>query len=466
MQAFLYSVLFLLLTFCSFFKNQETTIGIAQGKSSQPQDSEIPSENIFLQNQVDATKPKLSFLEEERHLQAPTLLSAIESSALPTWHDLWNFSKDGLDRTLRDLASQTESDSTNVNDVARQLAGIAPINLSPKIVTKFQQATSKGWKNLHESTFIPLRLWRQRNLSSLDSISRVFYPFGGPDAAYVTQFFPNATEYILVGLESCGSVDSAKNILKSDENLALFFHSMEHFFQKGYFVTSYMESQLSSTKVGVVPVVLSQLVQLGYEILDVKSGSLSCSGDLIYASSTSDHTPGVSSSDSSTSESKSSKSSHSVKFMQIYFRSLAQTKCIIYLRCPMENANEANITALSNFIVKQKFATLVKSGSYRLYDTTLFSNIRNFILLNSAAILQDDTGIPYRFFTKSFNVKLFGLYNKPLLKIFQPYAQQDMANAYKEQKVSLLPFRIGYGCLDSPSNLLLALPEIPNNVQH
>jgi hypothetical protein len=319
-----------------------------------------------------------------------------------------------------------------IDHVSRQLAGLEPIHLSTELVENFRQLTTQGWNNLKRTVFEPLAKWRRRALPAFRS-KRVFYPFGGPDAAYVTQFFPDSAVYILIGLESVGSVESARKILSHSDHLKLFSRSVEHFLKKGYFVTSYMGSQLSSTKVGVVPVILSQLAQLGFEILDVKTVGISSDGVIC------------------------SEKDGLLNSVQIRFRSAAGEKTMFYFRCSLENENQEKVTTFLKFVGGEKFVTFVKSGAYRLYDTKLFSNVRTFILDNSEAILQDDTGIPHHFLTETFDIKLFGQYKKPPLKEFHAYHQQDLATAYETKSVWPLPFGIGYGNAKVESNLLLAI---------
>jgi hypothetical protein len=325
-----------------------------------------------------------------------------------------------------------ESKALNVGDISRKLAGLDLIGLSPAVVESFRKITMQGWDKLKKSVFDPLRGWRQRCFPAIDA-NRVFYPFGGPDAAYITQFFPDATVYILVGLETIGSVESAQKILANDNYLQLFSLGMEHFLKKGYFVTSYMERQLSSSKVGVIPAILSQLAQLGFDVLDVKNVGLAENGTICK------------------------EGEGRLKLTQIRFQSSVGKKTLFYVRCSLENSNHVDVELLCKFVNSESFITFIKSGAYRLYDTKLFSKLRTFLLKNSTAILQDDTGIPYHFLTESYKITLFGTYNQPSLKTFNAYRQNDLAKAYKDQTIEPLPFRIGYGSSSVPSNLLLAI---------
>ncbi|MDR1597684.1 MAG: hypothetical protein LBR89_01985 [Holosporales bacterium] len=394
-----------------------------------------------------------------------------------------------------DPACQVEKlDLPNIDHIAQQLGAVVrPCNpaLSEKKIKKFLSTTSAGWQNLKRTVFEPLQEWRKTNVAHLDQqVERVFYPFGGPDAAYVTQFFPNAREYILVGLERTGSSASAKNILSSDKTLYALNKCMEHFFQKGYFVTSYMQEQISSQQIGTTPVIMSQLAQLGYEIIDVINKSISLDGII------SDDPEGrikivqirfrvkrKAANDTM----RTNTAHYTVRANTAHYTVRANTandtmrsatatatatttvpapvnndysdKTLIYVACSVDNANDAALQALQKYVSSKAFATFIKSASYKFHDSQLFSELRTFVMTHSVAILQDDTGIPYKLLEPQFDTTLFGIYNHPTLKEFLPYNQPNLAAAYKKQTAVALPFLLGYGCLHAPSNLLLAVPK-------
>jgi hypothetical protein len=99
--------------------------------------------------------------------------------------------------------------------------------------------------------------------------------------------------------------------------------------------------------------------------------------------------------------------------------------------------------------------TFLKATSYMLHKPG-FSMIRERILSDSLAILQDDSGIPYRFFaTARWRVQLYGAYVRPYGS-FRPLEQPDLRKAYLTSGPKPLDFRIGYGYGRIASNLLFA----------
>jgi len=103
----------------------------------------------------------------------------------------------------------------------------------------------------------------------------------------------------------------------------------------------------------------------------------------------------------------------------------------------------------------QGSTTFLKATSYLIHDPE-FSIIREHVLAASAAVLQDDSGVPYHFYlSSSWRVQLYGEYVRPYGS-FRWLEQPDLRNAYLTQKPRPLPFRIGYGFRAVPSNLLFA----------
>ena len=84
--------------------------------------------------------------------------------------------------------------------------------------------------------------------------------------------------------------------------------------------------------------------------------------------------------------------------------------------------------------------------------------MRGLVLAKSRFVLQDDTGIPWRYYKKdkaTWQAAFFGRYTKPIA-IFHYNRQVDLAAAYADSlhRPGLLPFYLGYG-LKKESNLQL-----------
>ena len=102
--------------------------------------------------------------------------------------------------------------------------------------------------------------------------------------------------------------------------------------------------------------------------------------------------------------------------------------------------------------------TYLKAASYLPHDDFM-SMVREMMLDKSKTVLQDDTGIPYKYFTNGkWNVTVFGNYSKPIADFakFGVY-QPDLQKLYDSGNVGKMDFSLGYHFKDQINqNLLLA----------
>jgi hypothetical protein len=74
---------------------------------------------------------------------------------------------------------------------------------------------------------------------------------------------------------------------------------------------------------------------------------------------------------------------------------------------------------------------MLKAASY-LNSRDYFSKTRNYILKSSNMVVQDDSGIPYKYFIDgTWDVKLYGGYKK-VIPLFSSRIQPDMVRAYAD----------------------------------
>ena len=115
--------------------------------------------------------------------------------------------------------------------------------------------------------------------------------------------------------------------------------------------------------------------------------------------------------------------------------------------------NSHFITFLQNF---GPLITFMKSASYVMFDTEA-SFARQFVLDQSRCVLQEDSGIPFRYFDPSvWALQFYGTYSGPI-SIFKYAYQEDLAGIYETGRdIKPLPFGIGYHFQVDTANLLFA----------
>ena len=102
-------------------------------------------------------------------------------------------------------------DAVNPNDVARYFAGM-PISADLPIAKYTRDAAwqqhahsfDSAWKELEQRQLSKVRAWSEAHLK--DRQPTLFYMFSGPDFLYADSFFPDATTYVMAGLEPTGPI--------------------------------------------------------------------------------------------------------------------------------------------------------------------------------------------------------------------------------------------------------------------
>jgi hypothetical protein len=99
----------------------------------------------------------------------------------------------------------------------------------------------------------------------------------------------------------------------------------------------------------------------------------------------------------------------------------------------------------------------IKSASYLLHSGG-FARLREFLLERTSAVVQDDSGIPVRFFkADEWRLRPFGRYLRPIA-VFSPSTyQKGLNDIYRRSNPPPLDFGVGYRWRPNESNLLLAL---------
>ena len=114
----------------------------------------------------------------------------------------------------------------------------------------------------------------------------VLYMFSGPDFLYATSFFPNASTYILAGLEPVGSVPDLTSLSLSavDGELRSLEASMSSLFSFSFFITHKMKTQLREGQIyGALPILYVFLARTSKTIHEVSFVRLDEQGNLQIA---------------------------------------------------------------------------------------------------------------------------------------------------------------------------------------
>jgi len=342
---------------------------------------------------------------------------------------------------------KVETDSTSVEtakveEPLPELKGDDKINQATRFYAGISRdgivmpdSDSKSW-NQYNNNLKPLLARSDKITQGLDSIARtdfsdfrdkvdyVFYPFSGADFVYPTLLYPNADTYFLCGLEKTGTPISG-NIKTNFAHYEAYRTALTNFFRHGYFITKEMKDDLHNEELdGVCPVISMLMAIRGYDIISIKYVNLNEAGDFAEATS----------------------SSNALEF-KFFKPGTRHEQTLYYLSGDIQDrALDANLKAyLDKTLPKHTVGTYLKAASFLLHRDG-FSGIRNYILDHSLAVIQDDTGVPYRFLKDKFDVTLYGKYSYPSDEFDAKSGQPDLEELYNKNAASIhrLPFVLGY----------------------
>jgi hypothetical protein len=342
--------------------------------------------------------------------------------------------------------------SREANDAARFLAGLPGTEGSPYAALEatdawkeHQRLLDATWKEAEAEQFPGLRKFQSDELSDPALAGRtVFYPFSGPDALTVTSYFPHNPLYVMVALEPAGTLPTAGQIAKKElpGYLAAIRDTMASELGRSFFITRQMDHQFRGQVTdGLLAPILQLLVRTGHTVLGFRYVRLDDAGEVI------DRTVDY-----------KAPTRYGNKGVEIEFQTDADSSLhrMVYFSVNISNDRMKENTPFQKYLSQLTGAvSMLKATSYMPHHAG-FSMISDALLADSYAILQDDSGLPYKKFTpEQWKVQLYGDYNKPYGS-FSWLEQPDLREAYKAGGPKPLPMHVGYGYRRITSNLLLA----------
>jgi hypothetical protein len=342
-----------------------------------------------------------------------------------------------------------------------------PLSDNPWIVHSTE--LDHAWKRTDEVQLAAIASWAPQALGqAYRENGTLFYMFSGPDFLYAHAFFPNARTYVMCGNEPVGSIPDFNKISADTLPAALanIRKSLESVLNWSFFITKNMKSDLTQTQLsGTLPLLYVFLARAGCSIESVAAVSIDNAGNLSDGEETG-QTPGVrilfrdSASVAALDESRRSgaevddrrSSASAVRTSTIN----SQPSTLFYFCSDLSDDGVKSRPGFLRFCEKQGHGvSLLKAASYLMHEPG-FSRVREFLLGSSETILQDDSGIPFRYFEpQTWDVQYFGPYVGPI-DVFKKYWQPDLAEAYARSASVLLPFGFGYQWQPARSSLVVA----------
>jgi hypothetical protein len=335
------------------------------------------------------------------------------------------------------------ADTATADDTAKFLAGMMPSADSPLTpLTK-----DPGWQRhakffdtaftqLEQRQISKIRAWSDTNLAAPKPT--MFYMFSGPDFLYANAFYPKATTYVLSALEPPGSVPDLTKLPRGGVGAALYNveRSLGSILSFSFFITKQMKVDLHAGQVsGTLPILYVFLARSGKTIRSVSSVALDDKGMAYFGN----ENPGA----------------NAVRGVRIIFAgSDGVERTLYYFSTDLSNPGVRASGFLKFCSTLAPGNSLIKSASYLLHSGN-FTTVRDYILANSATIIQDDSGVPLAYYSpKKWRFFPFGRYAGPISEFPSRY-QESYAELFR--RAQPMDFGIGYRWRSHESNLLLSV---------
>jgi hypothetical protein len=308
---------------------------------------------------------------------------------------------------------------------------------------KFAFSMDSGYSELDTSRFIKMKDWADSELQKRNSANTLFYPFGGPDILNANIFYPNAENYILIGLEPVGQLpDICKmTVEQTNKYLGDVWYSLKDIFRRSYFITGNMIGALKKNSVnGSVPLLTLFLKRSGYHIVSLKMVGVDSTGSWQMADSL-----------------KGRKGITNGVRIEFAADTGRRIQSVFYFQTDISDEGLKKNHGFTKYLANlPECHTYLKAASYLMHGKD-FSKIRNTIFEKSSTILQDDSGIAYSYFDKNnWDIHLYGKYVRPG-KEFSWINETDLAKAYTDPSIKQVPFTLGYNWRTRAINLLYAV---------
>ena len=335
------------------------------------------------------------------------------------------------------------ADTATADDTARFLAGLAPSEASPLTPLTRDPAwqhhagfLDRAFAQLEQRQLSRVRAWADVNLAAPKPT--MFYFFSGPDFLYANAFYSKASTYVMAALEPPGSMPDLTRLPRGgiDSALGNIEHSLGTILNFSFFITKHMKVDLHVGQIsGTLPLLLVFMERSGESIKQVTPVTLDEEGKVHTAS-----------------EAARPNAPRGVRIL--FSGKDGGEKTLYYFSTDLSNTGVRSSGFLKFCAGLAPGNSLIKSASYLLHSGS-FTLARNFLLANSATIIQDDSGIPLADYnSRKWRFFPFGRYAGPISEFPGRY-QQSYAELFR--RAQPIDFGIGYRWRTYESNLLLSV---------
>ena len=340
------------------------------------------------------------------------------------------------------IAIPARAAEVTVDDTARFLAGMQPSADSPLMPLTNDPAWQHharffdaAFAQLEQHQLSRIQGWADTNLAA--PRPTMFYMFSGPDFLYANAFYSKATTYVLAALEPPGGVPDLSRLPRGSigPGLAGVEHSLSSILNFSFFITKHMKVDFHTSQInGALPILYVFMARSGKTLRSVEAVGLDDKGTLLVGA------------DAGRAVTRGAR--------VIFAGKDGVERTLYYFSTDLSNSGVRSSGFLKFCGTLAPGNSLLKSASYLLHSGN-FSTVRDWLLANSATIIQDDSGIPLAYYsTRKWRLFPFGRYAGPIDRFPGRYQQQYAELFTRAQPID---FGIGYRWRPHESNLLLSV---------
>jgi len=353
---------------------------------------------------------------------------------------------------LLGLPARTPAQATSLasaDDNARVIAGLAPSAGSPlepltrdPAWQKHAQYFDKAWAGLDQRQLSKIKVWSAKHVPVRKPV--LYYMFSGPDFLYADAFFEGASTYVLSGLEPVGEVPNLEALPPRSlaPELRGLQNSLNSVLAFSFFITKKMKTELRDGRLtGTLPILYTFLARSGKVIRTTTLVSLNIDGTVTPL------------------EGALAKGANPGAKIEFTGADGGLVQTLYYFNTDLSDWGLKKSGFLAFCTGLGEGDSFVKSASYLMHSDN-FSTVRDFLVANTATLVQDDSGVPIRFLEDpSWRLSAFGRYLAPISIFPRTTYQLKMRDLFANGRTEPLDFGVGYRWRPNESNLLLAVRE-------
>jgi len=345
-------------------------------------------------------------------------------------------------------ASSLHAEPLTADQTARTLAGLdieamAGDAARTKLLKNYAKNATQKWTKYWKKIGAPMQDWSRVEVPFTKG-ETVFYPFSGPDFPTAMQLYPEAGRYVLVALQNAGPVPDLKAMegKRFTSYMNVFKRGWLDFARRGFFRTDDLKADTAKdggTLAGVTPVLMAFSSALGYTVDSVDPIRVNEAGTAIELH------PGD--------------RSEFATWLSVRLklkRADGTPVTLDYVQADISDGSLKKQVNTRNWLTNIAANRAMTKAASHLMQKPFFAIIRDIVVNNAKALVQDETGVDYKDLEPGFNVALYGDFERAH-KLFSAGVQKELAQAYKKKSdVKNLPFRFGYD-KDKGSAVMIAV---------